>query len=79
MFRRLRALCYRNIFKHLTLRTVIGAIVVYSLLRVLRHGVMYYKNFERFYVKVGFDTICINQSSNQTSSSIILMNLVLAC
>ena len=57
MFRRLKALCHRYVFQHLTLRTVIGVIVVYSLLRVFRHGVMYFKNFERFYVKVGFDTV----------------------
>ena len=64
MFRRLRALCYRYVFQHLTLRTVIGVIVVYSLLRVLRHGVMYFKNFERFYVKVGFDTVYSNISKH---------------
>ena len=53
MFRRLKNLCYRFVFQHLTLRAVIGALVVYSLLKGLKHGVIYYQNFERFYVKVG--------------------------
>ena len=52
MFRRLKNLCYRYVFQQLTIRAVIGALVVYSLLKGLKHGVIYYQNFERFYVKV---------------------------
>ena len=51
-FRSAKALLYRYIFQHLTVRTVIGFIVVYSLLKTLNYGAVYYKNFQRFYVKV---------------------------
>ena len=52
MFRRAKTLLHRYIFQYLTVRTVIGFIVVYSLLKTLKYGAVYYKNFERFYVKV---------------------------
>ena len=52
MFRRAKVLLHRYVFQYLTVRTVIGFIVVYSLLNTLKYGAAYYKNFERFYVKV---------------------------
>ena len=53
MFRRIRTLINRHVLQHLTVRTVVGAIVVYCLIKSLKYGVLYYTNLERFFVKVG--------------------------
>jgi hypothetical protein len=69
MFRRIKAVLYRCIIQYLTIRVVVGVIVVYCLLKTLEHGVVRYKNLERFYVKV---SVLCNQPLHLTMSVILL-------
>ncbi|XP_028398375.1 uncharacterized protein LOC114521988 isoform X1 [Dendronephthya gigantea] len=52
MLRRLKNLFYRFVVQNLTVKTVVGFIVVICLLKTLKYGILYYADIERYYVKI---------------------------